>query len=99
MNFLRSSVFFATTVVSFFTPTFATAADTAPVATASEKPALQRIVSLGAPVTETVYAIGAGAAVVARDQSSMFPDEVLVKPNVGYFRTINAEGVLAQNPT
>lgn len=95
MNFLRSSVLLATTAAAFFAPAFALAADTAPAA----KPATERIVSLGAPVTETVYAIGAGASVVARDLSSVYPREAAAKPQVGYFRTISAEGVLAQNPT
>jgi iron complex transport system substrate-binding protein len=61
--------------------------------------AAERIVSLGGAVTETVYALGAGDQVVARDTSSVFPAEVGALPDVGYFRTIGAEGVLAQKPT
>ena len=59
----------------------------------------ERIVSLGGPVTEIVFALGAGEQVVARDTSSVFPPAVHRLPDVGYFRTIGAEGVLAQRPT
>lgn len=61
--------------------------------------ATERIVSLGGAVTETVCALGAGDQLVARDSSSVFPPSVHALPDVGYFRTIGAEGVLAQNPT
>lgn len=61
--------------------------------------AAERIVTLGASVTEVVFALGAGGEVVARDMSSLYPEEVKALPDVGYFRTIGAEGVLAQNPT
>ena len=58
-----------------------------------------RIVTLGGSITEAVFALGAGDQVVARDTSSVFPPPVHALPDVGYFRTIGAEGVLAQNPT
>ncbi len=61
--------------------------------------AAERIVSLGGAVTELVYALGAGDQVVARDASSVHPVAALRLPDVGYFRTIGAEGVLAQEPT
>lgn len=61
--------------------------------------AVERIVCLGGSVTEIVFALGAGDAVVARDSSSQHPPEVLALPDVGYFRTIGAEGVLALRPT
>ncbi|MET0261955.1 MAG: ABC transporter substrate-binding protein [Rariglobus sp.] len=61
--------------------------------------AAERIVTLGAPVTETVFALGAGDEVVARDASSMYPRAAAALPDVGYFRTISAEGVLSKNPT
>lgn len=59
----------------------------------------ERIVTLGGAVTETVFALGAGDQVVARDTSSVFPEAAHRLPDVGYFRTIGAEGVLAQKPT
>lgn len=55
--------------------------------------------SLGGAVTEIVFALGAGDEIVARDTSSVFPAAALALPDVGYFRTIGAEGVLAQRPT
>lgn len=61
--------------------------------------AAERIVTLGASVTEMVFALGAGAEVVGRDTSSRYPKETFSLPDVGYFRTISAEGVLAQKPT
>jgi iron complex transport system substrate-binding protein len=61
--------------------------------------AAERIVSLGGSVTETIFALGAGELVIARDASSLVPDAVNRLPDVGYFRTIGAEGVLAQKPT
>lgn len=59
----------------------------------------ERIVTLGAAVTETVFALGAGDQVIARDTSSTYPEAARSLPDVGYFRTIGAEGVLAQRPT
>ncbi len=58
-----------------------------------------RIVSVGGAVTETVYALGLGASVVAIDTSSMFPPEATRLPHVGYQRLLAAEGVLSQRPT
>lgn len=59
----------------------------------------ERIVSLGGAITETVYALGRGHQLVARDTSSVFPPAAHALPDVGYFRTIGAEGVLAQKPS
>lgn len=58
-----------------------------------------RIVSLGGAVTETVFALGAGDQVVARDDTSVRPAAVHALPSVGYVRTIGAEGILAMAPT
>lgn len=59
----------------------------------------QRIVTLGGAITETVFALGAGAHVVGVDKSSTFPASVNRLPNVGYFRQAGAEGILALSPT
>lgn len=61
--------------------------------------ASERIVTLGGPVTEIVFALGAGEAVVAVDQSSAFPPEVSSLPQVGYVSAVSAEGILAMAPT
>jgi len=58
-----------------------------------------RIITLGGPVTEIVFALGAGDQVVARDSSSGYPPAVNDLPDVGYQRTLSAEGVLALEPT
>ena len=62
-------------------------------------PDLGRIVTIGGPVTETVYALGLGDAVVGTDRSSLFPAEILDKPRLDYFRQTSAEGVLSLEPT
>ncbi|MEL6820591.1 MAG: ABC transporter substrate-binding protein [Calditrichota bacterium] len=58
-----------------------------------------RIISVGGHITETVFALGAGANVVGTDLSSIYPAEVRELPQVGYHRTISAEGVLSLNPS
>ncbi|MFT3693086.1 MAG: helical backbone metal receptor [Kofleriaceae bacterium] len=57
-----------------------------------------RIVSIGGPITETVYALGAGDRVVATDTSSVYPDAATKLTQVGYQRTLAAEPILAQAP-
>ena len=61
--------------------------------------AAPRIVSIGGAVTETVFALGAGAQVVAVDTSSVYPPAATGLPHVGYQRQLSAEGILAQRPT
>ena len=58
-----------------------------------------RIVSLGGSVTEIVFALGAGDAVVGVDASSLYPEAAQDRPDVGYFRRVPAEGVLSLEPT
>lgn len=60
---------------------------------------LSRIISLGGPVTEIVFALGSGENVVAVDSSSSYPSSVAELPQVGYQRRLSAEGVLALNPS
>ncbi|KAF0094296.1 MAG: iron complex transport system substrate-binding protein [Puniceicoccaceae bacterium 5H] len=60
--------------------------------------AANRLVTLGGPVTEIVYALGHGDEVIATDQSSTYPAAAAELPQVGYIRAISAEGVLAQEP-
>lgn len=57
-----------------------------------------RIITIGGPVTETVFALGAGGRVVATDTSSTYPAEVDRLPRVGYQRTLAAETLLAHRP-
>ena len=50
-------------------------------------------------LTEIAFALGHGDQVVGVDTSSVFPPEVKLLPQVGYPRTLAAEGVLALRPT
>jgi iron complex transport system substrate-binding protein len=59
----------------------------------------RRIVTVGGAVTETVFALGAGAEVVGVDTSSTYPEAATKLPQVGYQRTLSAEGVIALRPT
>lgn len=58
----------------------------------------KRIVSLGAGVTETVFALGLGDRVVGVDVSSLHPKAALGKPKVGYIRMTSAEGIASLKP-
>lgn len=66
---------------------------------AVEAVALERIVTLGGAVTETVFALGGGDAVVAVDASSSHPAAAAGLPKVGYYRMISAEGILSLDPS
>jgi iron complex transport system substrate-binding protein len=58
-----------------------------------------RLVSIGGPVTEIVYALGADKTLVGTDTSSIYPVTATKLPQVGYQRSLSAEGVLALHPT
>lgn len=62
----------------------------------SNKP--QRIVTVAGNVSETVFALGMGDKVVGVDASSLYPAAVHQLPKVGYYRNINAEGILSLSP-
>lgn len=61
-------------------------------------PEAKRIVALGGTVTEILYALGAGDRIVARDSTSSYPADALLKPDVGYMRALSSEGILSQKP-
>lgn len=61
--------------------------------------AAEKLVSIGGDVTEIVYALGAGNEMVARDSTSLRPQEVLALPDVGYMRQLNTEGILSMHPS
>ncbi len=63
------------------------------------RPESPRIVSIGGPVTEIVYALGADKDLVGVDTSSIYPEAATKLPQVGYQRMLSAEGVLALHPT
>ena len=58
-----------------------------------------RLVAIGGAVTEIVYALGEEKRLIARDSTSIFPEEAMKLPDVGYMRRLSPEGVIAMNPT
>jgi iron complex transport system substrate-binding protein len=58
-----------------------------------------RLVTIGGALTEIVYALGEEKRLVARDSTSMYPEEAMKLPDVGYMRALSPEGVIAVNPT
>jgi iron complex transport system substrate-binding protein len=58
-----------------------------------------RIVTLSAAITETVFALGRGADVVGVPTGVHFPVEASRRVAVGAARQLGAEGILAQRPT
>ena len=58
-----------------------------------------RIISLAPAVTETLFAIGAGADVVGRTQYCDYPQEALTLPEVGTTLTPNYEAMSRLQPT
>ncbi|MGF9758256.1 ABC transporter substrate-binding protein [Microvirga sp. 0TCS3.31] len=59
----------------------------------------RRIVSVGGAVTEILYRLGSAGDIVGVDSTSLYPTDALkTKANVGYVRTLGAEGVLSLNP-
>lgn len=57
-----------------------------------------RIVVVSGGLTESVFALGGGARVVAVDATSTWPPEVGALPQVGFYRQLSAEGVLSVGP-
>lgn len=73
----------------------------AAAATAAPFPALaggRRVISVGAPVTEIVFALGGGGEIVAVDTTSLYPEAARGLPKVGYMRTLSAEGLASLTP-
>ncbi|PWL18745.1 hemin ABC transporter substrate-binding protein [Falsochrobactrum shanghaiense] len=67
--------------------------------TVDRLPDTSRIVSVGGSLTEIVYALGAGDMLVARDETSTYPEETAKLMDVGYMRRLSPEGVLGVNPS
>ncbi|MFG5410491.1 ABC transporter substrate-binding protein [Piscinibacter sakaiensis] len=70
-----------------------------PAASLRAQPPRQRIVTVGGALTEIVYALGAEAALVGVDTTSLYPAAAQRLPSVGYARALSAEGVLSLAPT
>jgi iron complex transport system substrate-binding protein len=58
-----------------------------------------RLVSIGGSLTEIIFALGEEGKLVARDQTAIYPEEVLALPDVGYMRQLAPEGVLSVSPS
>ncbi|WP_044829781.1 hemin ABC transporter substrate-binding protein [Thalassospira sp. HJ] len=58
----------------------------------------QRVITVGAPATEIVFALGAGDRVIATDTTSTRPEPVPTLPKVGYMRHLAAEGIIGLKP-
>lgn len=60
----------------------------------------RRIVSIGGAVTEILYRLGYDTEIVGVDSTSQYPAEALkTKANIGYVRSLGAEGVLSLSPS
>ncbi len=75
------------------------AAAGAAVLPVSARAEARRVISVGAPVTEIVFALGCGGEVVAVDTTSHFPDAARDLPKVGYMRALSAEGLASLAPS
>ncbi len=58
----------------------------------------QRVVSLAPSNTEILFAIGAGAQVVGRDETSDYPAAALSLPTIGGYSGFNLEAIVALHP-
>ena len=59
----------------------------------------QRIVCIGGALTEIIFEMGAQSCLVGVDSTSTFPKEASLIAQVGYARSLSAEGILALAPT
>lgn len=59
----------------------------------------ERIVTIGASISESVCAFGSEQHLVGVDDTSLFPESVARLPKVGYQRTLQPEGILSLKPT
>ncbi|MDX8129392.1 ABC transporter substrate-binding protein [Methylomonas sp. OY6] len=57
-----------------------------------------RIVSVGGALTEIVYSLGGAERLVGVDSTSLMPAAAQALPQVGYMRTLSAEGLLSLRP-
>jgi iron complex transport system substrate-binding protein len=58
----------------------------------------QRIVSLSPAITETLFALGAGAKLVGGSEADDYPEEAKALPDVATFTGANIEAVVAAKP-
>lgn len=58
----------------------------------------ERLVTIDGSITEIVYALGAEDRLVGVDTTSIYPAAATELPDVGYMRTLSAEGILSLAP-
>jgi iron complex transport system substrate-binding protein len=68
------------------------------VVTASADELPERVAIADGVATEIAYMLGAGDRIVALDATSSYPADAKEKPQLGYFRNLSAEGILALTP-
>lgn len=85
-------------ILSLFCFAFLTNCTSSNVAPNSTETA-QKIVTVGGSATEIIYALGAGDKLVGVDTSSVYPETATKLPQVGYQRTLSAEGVISLKPS
>lgn len=72
---------------------------TAPRSALGEPIDASRVLAVGGDVAEIVYALGAEDRLVAVDTTATYPPAARKLPNVGYMRSLSAEGILSLAPT
>ncbi|HVZ49737.1 MAG TPA: ABC transporter substrate-binding protein [Gemmatimonadaceae bacterium] len=60
---------------------------------------MSRVVCVSKQINEFVYDIGAQDHLLARDLTSVWPPEIVSKPNVGYHRALSADGIISMRPS
>ena len=85
---MRAIFGFSLAVVGFLGFCLPALADNAP----------HRVITVGAPATEIVFALGAGNDVIAVDTTSTRPETVSSLPKVGYMRQLASEGIISLKP-
>ncbi len=60
---------------------------------------ISRIIPLSGDIAEIVVALGLEPNIVAVDLSAVYPESLFALPKIGYERVLNAEGILAMEPT
>ncbi|HYX35483.1 MAG TPA: ABC transporter substrate-binding protein [Oligoflexus sp.] len=66
------------------------------ISTLSSAKDARRLITIGGNVSETACALGYCENIVATDSSSLYPNSLTKLPQVGYARSLNAEGLIAQ---
>ena len=58
-----------------------------------------KIVSIGASITEILYLLNSQDNIIALDVTSKYPKETKIKKSIGYIRNLSSEGIISTNPS